>query len=101
MTDGFFFAQQTLGAEREKSGRHKPLQRLRAQPDGRPERAAAPQVAWRKTRNNAGDRNVRKLQFFKHSGRMKAERPTSVIIQLSAIEDCDVVHRRSARTPAR
>ena len=40
-------------AEREKSGRHKPLQCRRAQPDGRPERAAAPQVAWRKTRNNA------------------------------------------------
>ena len=33
MTEGFFFAQQTpCGAEREKSGRHKPLQCRRAQP---------------------------------------------------------------------
>ena len=53
MTEGFFFAQQTHRGDSEKSGRHKPLQCRRAQPDGRPERAAAPQAAWRKTRNNA------------------------------------------------
>ena len=33
VTEGFFFAQQTpCGAEREKSGRHQPLQCRRAQP---------------------------------------------------------------------
>jgi len=49
----FSLRSKPTGAEREKSGRHKPLQCRRAQPGGRPERAAAQQVAWRKTRDNA------------------------------------------------
>ena len=60
MTEGFFFAQQTpCGAEREKSGRHKPLQCRRGAARGRPERATDPQEAWRKTRNNAVRSRVR------------------------------------------
>ena len=54
MTEGFFLRSKPTGAKSEKSGRHKPLQCRRAKPGGRPERAAAPQVAWRKTRDNAG-----------------------------------------------
>ena len=88
----------STGAEREKSGRHKPLQCRRAQP-GRDQSGRRPR-RWLGERHGTmpGGRNTREWQFFKHSGPMKAGASHDRHHPTIRSEDCDMVHRRLAGT---